>query len=88
LQGSSWILVSDVEETGIMDQRILYGTPLSGHSHRVELLLLMLELPYRFSEAPAAVRQSDAFRRLNPLGQIPVLGRGDETAAIEVVFRT
>jgi glutathione S-transferase len=60
-----------------MDQRILYGTPLSGHSHRVELLLLMLELPYRFSDATAAVRQSDAFRRLNPLGQIPVLQDGD-----------
>jgi len=56
----------------------LYGTTLSGHTHRVELLLLMLGLPYRFVDAPAAVRQSAEFRRsLNPFGQIPVLKDGD-----------
>lgn len=55
----------------------LYGTPLSGHVHRVALLLRMLDLPYEFIEAPAAVRQSEAFRRLNPFGQIPVLVDGD-----------
>jgi len=51
----------------------LYGTPLSGHCHRVALLLSMLELPYQSVEAPATVRQSEAFLKLNPLGQIPVL---------------
>ena len=51
----------------------LYGTPASGHCHRVELLLRMLELPYEYCEAPATVRQSEAFLRLNPIGQIPVL---------------
>ncbi|WP_370636003.1 glutathione S-transferase family protein [Paralcaligenes sp. KSB-10] len=55
----------------------LYGTPLSGHSHRVELLLRMLELPFRFIDAPAATRQSPEFRQLNPLGQVPVLLDGD-----------
>jgi glutathione S-transferase len=56
---------------------VLHGTALSGHSHRVELLLLMLDLPYRFVDTPAAVRRSPAFRSLNPLGQIPVLEDGD-----------
>jgi glutathione S-transferase len=55
----------------------LYGTPLSGHAHRVEAFLVLLGLPYRYVEAPAAVRQSAEFRRLNPLGQIPVLVDGD-----------
>lgn len=58
---------------------VLHGTALSGHTHRVELLLLMLGLPYRTVNAPADVRRSDAFARLNPLGQIPVLQDGDLT---------
>jgi len=57
-----------------MDQaRILHGTRLSGHTHRVMLFLHLLGLPYEFADSPAAVRASPAFRRLNPLGQIPVL---------------
>ncbi|EMH5178829.1 glutathione S-transferase family protein [Serratia marcescens] len=59
----------------------LYGTPLSGHVHRVALLLRMLALPYEWVEASAAVRQSAAFRRLNPFGQIPVLQDGELTLA-------
>ena len=60
---------------------ILHGTELSGHAHRVELLLRMLGLPYRFVAAPAAVRSSPEFYRLNPLRQIPVLQDGDLTLA-------
>jgi len=56
---------------------VLHGLELSGHSHRVELLLRMLGLPYRFVPAPANVRNSPEFRALNPLGQIPVLQDGD-----------
>jgi glutathione S-transferase len=56
---------------------ILHGTELSGHTHRVELLLRMLGLPYRFEAATADVRRTPWFRRLNPLGQIPVLQDGD-----------
>jgi len=56
---------------------ILHSTELSGHCHRVELLLRMLELPYRSHAAPAAVRGSPEFLKLNPLGQIPVLQDGD-----------
>lgn len=55
----------------------LYGTPLSGHVHRVEAFLNLLGLPYRYENAGADVRQSAAFRALNPLGQIPVLSDGD-----------
>lgn len=59
----------------------LHGTPLSGHAHRVELLLRALKLDYHYAEAPADVRRSDAFRKLNPLGQIPVLQDGELTVA-------
>jgi glutathione S-transferase len=58
---------------------VLHGTPLSGHAHRVELLLLALRLPYRLVDAPAHIRRSDAFRALNPLQQIPVLQDGELT---------
>lgn len=51
----------------------LYGTEFSGHAHRVVLLLRMLEIPYRFVNAPAEVRRTEEFLRLNPLGEIPVL---------------
>jgi glutathione S-transferase len=53
--------------------RILHGTRLSGHTHRVMLFLHLLGLPYEFADSPAAVRGTPAFRQLNPLGQIPVL---------------
>jgi glutathione S-transferase len=55
----------------------LHGTALSGHSHRVVLLLRMLRLPYRFVDAPRDARTTPAFLALNPLGQIPVLQDGD-----------
>jgi glutathione S-transferase len=60
---------------------ILHGTKLSGHVHRVELLLRMLGLPYEFVPAPAEVRAGEAYRKLNPLGQIPVLQDGELTLA-------
>ncbi len=53
--------------------RILHGTRLSGHSHRVELFLHLLGLPFEFVDSPGTVRATPAFRRLNPLGQVPVL---------------
>lgn len=55
----------------------LYGTPLSGHAHRVEAFLNILGLPYRYVDANAGVRRSEAFLALNPFGQIPVLVDGD-----------
>jgi glutathione S-transferase len=60
----------------------LHGTALSGHTHRVELLLRALGLAFDFVPAPADVRRTEAFRTsLNPLGQIPVLQDGDLTLA-------
>ena len=60
---------------------LLHGTKLSGHVHRVELLLRMLDLPFEFIPAPADVRAGAAFKKLNPLGQIPVLQDGELTLA-------
>jgi glutathione S-transferase len=57
-------------------QITLYGIHLSGHVHRVEMLLQMLQIEYRFVDAPAEVRRSPQFLQLNPLGQIPVLQDG------------
>jgi glutathione S-transferase len=51
----------------------LYGGPLSGHSHRVELLLNFLELPYETVDVPAAARKQADFLAKNPFGQIPAI---------------
>lgn len=60
---------------------LLHGTPLSGHVHRVQLLLRMLDLPFELVSAGADVRATPAFLALNPLGQIPVLQDGELTLA-------
>lgn len=54
----------------------LYGTPLSGHCHRVEVLLRMLGIAHEYIEAPASLRATEEFGKLNPLHQIPVLVDG------------
>jgi glutathione S-transferase len=73
----AWKLIA-TEETDTMPATIvLHGTRLSGHSHRVELFLNLLHLPYEFADAPAAVRATPAFLAMNPLGQIPVLRDGE-----------
>ncbi|MDP4004200.1 glutathione S-transferase family protein [Methylobacterium sp. NEAU K] len=55
----------------------LYGLRLSGHSHRAELFLSLLGLPYRFVEVFGPEQRAAVdFPRLNPLGQIPVLTDG------------
>jgi hypothetical protein len=41
------------------DEMVLYGTELSGHAHRVALLLRALDLPYRFEVADATRRNSE-----------------------------
>ena len=55
----------------------LYGLPLSGHCHRVELLLRMLNLEFHYEVLSRLDVSSPAFLELNPLGQIPVLKDGD-----------
>lgn len=64
-----------------MPSFVLHGTALSGHTHRVALLLRALGLAYRFESADAARRASSEYRSINPLGQIPVLQAGDLTLA-------
>lgn len=64
-----------------MAEIVLHGVPLSGHTHRVALMLNALGLTYRFANSPADVRASAAFLARNPLGQIPVLEDGDTVLA-------
>jgi len=53
----------------------LYHFPLSGHDHRVQLMLSLLELPVEVifvDLAKGAHKQAD-FLALNPFGQVPVV---------------
>lgn len=53
----------------------LYRHPLSGHSHRVQLMLSLLNLPTELVEVDlmgGAHKQAE-FLALNPFGQVPVL---------------
>ncbi|KAA6129819.1 glutathione S-transferase family protein [Cupriavidus cauae] len=54
---------------------VLYHVPLSGHCHRVQLLLSLLDLPYRCElvDVRGGANKAEPFLRLNPFGQIPVL---------------
>lgn len=58
---------------------VLHRHPLSGHAHRVELLLSMLGLPFESRNVDLAKRahKSPEFLTKNAFGQIPVLEDGD-----------
>jgi len=73
---------------------VLHGFRLSGHSHRAELMLNLLGLPYEFRHVDLG---SDAqhraeFLALNPFGTVPVMEDGDiviaDSAAILVYLAT
>lgn len=53
----------------------LYRHPLSGHSHRVELLLSLMDLPAELVEVNLmkGEQKSPEFLAKNPEGQVPVL---------------
>lgn len=53
----------------------LYGFKKSGHSHRAELMLRLLGLPFDFREIDLAggEHKRDAFLKLNPFGAVPVI---------------
>jgi len=53
----------------------LYGFRLSGHSHRAELMLRLLDLSYRFQEVDIfnGAQRSDAFGALNCFRTVPVI---------------
>lgn len=61
----------------------LYRNPKSGHCHRVELMLALLEVPYEnvdLDMANGAHRQSD-YLKLSPLGQVPAIDDNGITLA-------
>ena len=56
---------------------------LSGHSHRVELFLSLLGLPYERVDVDlaAGAHKQPAFLAMNPFGQVPVIQDGELTLA-------
>lgn len=61
----------------------LHRAFISGHCHRVELMLSLLGLPYENVEVDlrGGEQRRPAFLALNPLGQVPVLEDGDTALA-------
>lgn len=53
----------------------LYQFPLSGHSHRVQLFLSLLDLRYEavYVDLPGKAHKTAAFLAMNPFGQVPVI---------------
>ena len=60
---------------------VLHRMRLSGHSHRVELFLSLLQLPYETVEVDllAGEHKRPVFVALNCFGQVPVIVDGDVT---------
>ncbi|MBV9741690.1 MAG: glutathione S-transferase [Hyphomicrobiales bacterium] len=58
---------------------LFHGFKLSGHSHRAELMLNLLDLPFTFREVDLAGGEQNGapFRKLNPLGTVPVIEDGE-----------
>ena len=61
----------------------LHGFHLSGHSHRVELFLSLLKLPFVLVavDLPAGEHKQPAFLAMNAFGQVPVIQDGEVTLA-------
>ncbi|MFC3676631.1 glutathione S-transferase family protein [Ferrovibrio xuzhouensis] len=61
----------------------LHDFPLSGHAHRVKLMLSLLGLPYEIIpvDLAAGEHKGPAFLAKNPFGQVPVIEDGDVTLA-------
>ena len=57
----------------------LYGSPLSGNTHKVRMALAFLGLQWDERLTDAAARQSDAFAALTPMRQIPLFVDGGFT---------
>lgn len=59
----------------------LYRHPLSGHAHRVELMLSLLKLDYTLIDVDLmkGTQKLPEFVSKNPFGQVPVLEDGDIT---------
>lgn len=61
----------------------LYRSVISGHSHRVELFLSLLGLPFECVDIDLVAKghKTPAFLAMNAFGQVPVLQDGDITLA-------
>lgn len=61
----------------------LYRYALSGHAHRVQLMLSLLHLPCDLIDVdlPAGAQKAPAFLARNAFGQVPVIEDGDFTLA-------
>ncbi|OGU21872.1 MAG: glutathione S-transferase [Hydrogenophilales bacterium RIFOXYD1_FULL_62_11] len=61
----------------------LYRYPLSGHSHRVELFLSLLDLPTELIDVDlaAGAQKAPSYLAMNPFGQVPVIQDGEVTLA-------
>lgn len=61
----------------------LYRFFLSGHSHRVELFLSLLKLPYTLVDVALGdkAHKKPDFLAMNPFGQVPVIQDGETTLA-------
>ena len=61
----------------------LYRFALSGHAHRVQLMLSLLQLPCELVDVDLAAgeHKTPAFLALNAFGQVPVIEDGDFTLA-------
>jgi glutathione S-transferase len=55
--------------------RVLYGYPLSANTHKIRILLSLLELPFeeRLVDLARGDQRKPDFLALNPAGQVPVL---------------
>jgi glutathione S-transferase len=61
----------------------VYRHPMSGHCHRVELYLTLLDLPFDriHVDLPTRAQKQPAFLEKNVFGQVPVIEDGDITLA-------
>ena len=62
---------------------LLYGFKRSGHSHRAELMLSLLGLPFAFRpvDLPGGEQRGADFLRLNSFGTVPVIDDGGTVIA-------
>jgi glutathione S-transferase len=62
---------------------VLHGFRLSGHSHRAELFLSLLGLPFEFRQVDlaAGAHKQPAFLAKNAFGQVPVIEDGEVVIA-------
>lgn len=61
----------------------LYRVAISGHSHRVELFMSLLGLPFELIniDLMSGAHKKPDFLAMNPFGQVPVIEDGDVTLA-------